>query len=51
MPKDADIVPEGAAAPSSAEKPPSQGSEAEEREIGDFITRQVLEKGSVFFDG
>jgi hypothetical protein len=50
MAEDTDIVPEGAAAPPSAEKP-SQGSEAEEREIGDFITRQVLEKGSVFFDG
>ncbi len=51
MPKDPDIASEGAAAPSSAEKPPAQGSEAEEKEIGDFITRQVLEKDSVFFDG
>ncbi len=44
-PKDAS--PE-AAEPTPAEKPPA---EQDESDAGDFITRHVLEKDSVFFEG
>ena len=30
---------------------PEAGEDREEQEAGDFITRQVLEKDSVFFEG
>ena len=36
----------------SSEQKPSEGSQLEkDQEIGDFITRHVLEKDSVFFEG
>ena len=33
------------------QKPPETSQQAKDQEIGDFITRHVLEKDSVFFEG
>ena len=32
-------------------EPAEAGEDSQEQEAGDFITRQVLEKDSVFFEG
>ena len=49
MPEDTKVNPE----PPSDPKPPQTEAEKneEEQQMGDFITRHVLEKDSVFFEG
>jgi hypothetical protein len=46
-----DPKPETPAPQDAAEPAPAEPSTPKEEEIGDFITRHVLEKDSVFFEG
>jgi hypothetical protein len=50
MPEDQEPIPEPSAEPTPPEAPAASGSEMDE-DTGDFITRHVLEKDSVFFEG
>lgn len=45
----ADVAP--SASESSEQKPSESSQQEKDQEIGDFITRHVLEKDSVFFEG
>ena len=44
-------IPEPNPSPSPEPNPPAAKDEEMEQEAGDFITRHVLEKDAVFFEG
>lgn len=49
MPPDQDPIADQSGEPTPAEE--QRNLEQEEQDMGDFITRHVLEKDSVFFEG
>jgi hypothetical protein len=55
MPNDPQDIPkpavESEVAPQEKESPPEEPSAENEGEVGEFITRHVLDKDTVFFEG
>ena len=51
MPEDPKTAPKPTVQPALPESPAIEQDQDKEEEIGDFITRHVLEKDSVFFEG
>ena len=51
MPEDPEVAPKPAAKVAPPQPVKSEAELEQEKEIGDFITRHVLDKDSVFFEG